>query len=94
MIPKKEIDKIAYLCRLKLDDREAEKYGQQLSSIIDHFELLSELETEGVEPTFGIYQKKHVLRSDRVEKFSDTAELLKCPTTKLKKNLFVTKSVF
>jgi len=94
MVKKEEIKKIAKLCRLKLKEEEIEKYSQQLSKIIDYFKLLSELDTEGVEPTLNAYRTKNVFREDKEKEFGNRKKIMECPGVKAKKDLFVAKSVF
>ena len=50
-ISKEEIDNIAELSRLELSAEEKEKFGEQLGSILDYVEQLSEVDTTDVEPT-------------------------------------------
>lgn len=45
-----EVRKIAHLARLELSEDEVEMVRPQLESILDFIEILSELDTESVEP--------------------------------------------
>ncbi len=45
-----EVEKVAKLARLKLDEIELELYTGQLSSILEHIARLEKLDIEGVEP--------------------------------------------
>jgi len=52
MIKKEEVKHIAKLARLGIDAKEQEKFQKDLSAILDYFESLKKVETEGIEPTF------------------------------------------
>jgi aspartyl-tRNA(Asn)/glutamyl-tRNA(Gln) amidotransferase subunit C len=59
-----EVDHIALLARLDLSPAERERAGRELSQILDHFEQLNQLDTEGVEPTSHVFPVVNVLRTD------------------------------
>ena len=61
-----EVDHIALLARLDLSPAERERAARELSQILDHFQQLSELDTEGVEPTRHVLPVVNVLRADEV----------------------------
>lgn len=44
------LTKTAHLARLKLTDSEATEFAQQLGTALQHFEKISQVRTEGVEP--------------------------------------------
>lgn len=46
-----EVLKIANLARLQLSAEEVDRYGGQLSAILDYIEKLKSLNVEGIEPT-------------------------------------------
>ncbi|MDP2735792.1 MAG: Asp-tRNA(Asn)/Glu-tRNA(Gln) amidotransferase subunit GatC [bacterium] len=50
MISKEQVFAVAKLARLKLEDREAERFEHELSEVLDYFDILKEADTEGVEP--------------------------------------------
>jgi aspartyl-tRNA(Asn)/glutamyl-tRNA(Gln) amidotransferase subunit C len=50
-LSKEEVLKIANLARLELSVAEVEKYGDQLSAILDYVETLNKLNVDGIEPT-------------------------------------------
>ena len=64
MLTKKEVEKIAELARLKLDEKEKEKFAEDLSSIIGYIQKLSEVNIEKVEPTTGGTDLESVTRQD------------------------------
>ncbi|MFS4458979.1 Asp-tRNA(Asn)/Glu-tRNA(Gln) amidotransferase subunit GatC [Bdellovibrio sp. HCB2-146] len=50
MIDKKTIEHIAKLARLQITEQEAQEYSLQLAKALNHFEQISKVNTEGVEP--------------------------------------------
>ena len=45
-LTKQQVEHIASLARLELTDQEKEKFTKELSSILDYFEQLKEVDTE------------------------------------------------
>jgi aspartyl-tRNA(Asn)/glutamyl-tRNA(Gln) amidotransferase subunit C len=64
MIDREQVLHVARLARLKLSDDEVERMSSELSGILDHVERISELDLEGVEPTWHVIELENVLRSD------------------------------
>ena len=65
-LAKQEIQHIAKLARLELDDAELEKYGGQLSAVLDYIGQLKEVEVKGVLPTAQVTGLENVLRDDEI----------------------------
>jgi aspartyl-tRNA(Asn)/glutamyl-tRNA(Gln) amidotransferase subunit C len=63
-IDSKEIDIIANLSRIKLDDSESDKFKNELVKILDYVEKLNELDLNKVKPTFHTSSMKNVFRED------------------------------
>jgi aspartyl-tRNA(Asn)/glutamyl-tRNA(Gln) amidotransferase subunit C len=63
-LSKSEIQHIAKLARLDLTEAELEKYGGQLSKILDYIDQLKEVDVKGVEPTAQITGLENVWRED------------------------------
>ena len=61
------VKKVAELARLEIGDTLSEKIEGQLQSILDHFELLSEVPTEGVDPLVTPIEVSQYLRPDEVK---------------------------
>ena len=55
---------MARLARLRLSDDEVERMSSELSGILEHVELISELDLEDVEPTSHVIEPENVLRPD------------------------------
>lgn len=64
MIVKKDLEHVAWLCRLELSKEEKEKYMLQFNSILDYFSQIDEVNTDGVEPTYHVLQLSNVFRED------------------------------
>ncbi|MCK9578940.1 MAG: Asp-tRNA(Asn)/Glu-tRNA(Gln) amidotransferase subunit GatC [Methanoregula sp.] len=65
-LSKQEIQHIADLARLELTDEELEKYGSQLSGILDYIDELKEVDTANVNPTAQVTGLQNVMRADEV----------------------------
>lgn len=59
-----EVRHIAHLARLGLTDADVEKFAPQLSEILDYFERLKAVDTEGVPPTTYPLDLHNVMRDD------------------------------
>ncbi len=62
-----DIKHIAELSRLNLSAAEMKKYGEQISSVLEYIEQLSEVETKKVEPTAQVSGLVDVWRTDEVK---------------------------
>jgi aspartyl-tRNA(Asn)/glutamyl-tRNA(Gln) amidotransferase subunit C len=71
---------VANLARIQLSDEEVERYGAQLTSVMAHIEKLSEVDVEGVEPTYHSATSENRVRQDEpVESLSPAAFLANTP---------------
>ena len=59
-----EVRHIALLARVGMTDDEIEVMREQLSGILEHFRVLQQADTEGVEPTAHSVDARSVLRED------------------------------
>ncbi len=71
MIDKEQVRKVAHLARLELTPEEEEQFTTQLSSILDYFEQLSELDVSDVPPTMRAIDVSNVTRQDELQPYSD-----------------------
>lgn len=62
-----DVDQIALLARLALDDDEAEQMRAELTAILGHMDALAEVDTTGVEPMTHAVPMDLPLRPDVVE---------------------------
>lgn len=65
-LSREEVEHIAILCRISLDPEEVERMREQLSLILDQFEVLRELDMTGVPPTGHAVPLENVQREDEV----------------------------
>ncbi|MCZ6890942.1 MAG: Asp-tRNA(Asn)/Glu-tRNA(Gln) amidotransferase subunit GatC [Chloroflexi bacterium] len=59
-----EVQHITLLARVRLDPEELERYRTQLSALLEHFQVLQEVDTEGVSPTGSSVLQESVMRDD------------------------------
>ena len=59
-----EVEKIASLSMLSLDEEKKKMLQKNLDDILGHAQKLNELDTEGVEPTSYILKQQNVVRED------------------------------
>ncbi len=71
-----EVRHIARLARLGVSEEDVEHFCGQLSSILDYFEELKQLDTEDVPPTAYPLDLHNVLRSDDTAPCTDAADIL------------------
>ncbi|OKH13178.1 Asp-tRNA(Asn)/Glu-tRNA(Gln) amidotransferase subunit GatC [[Limnothrix rosea] IAM M-220] len=76
MIDLEQVRKVAHLARLDLTPDEEAILPQQLSGILDYVEQLSELDTDGVEPTTRAIDVSNIFREDTQKTFGDRESLL------------------
>lgn len=65
-ITREEIDHLAKLSDLSLSDEEAESLKDDLENIIKYISQLDELDTDGVEPTYQVFEMENVWREDKI----------------------------
>ncbi len=73
-----QVRKVAHLARLELTSDEEEKFTTQLSSILDYFEQLSELDTSDVPPTTRAIDVSNVVRPDELQPDHNRDAILAC----------------
>lgn len=61
-----EVRRLARLARIGLDDDEVERLRSDLSTCLDHFRMLAEIDTDGVPPTAHAGAIESVEREDVV----------------------------
>jgi aspartyl-tRNA(Asn)/glutamyl-tRNA(Gln) amidotransferase subunit C len=65
-LSREEVLHIARLARLGTTDADVDKMMQQLSNIIDNFEILQTVNTDGVPPTAQSIALENVMRADEI----------------------------
>lgn len=75
-LSREEVLHIAALARLGMTEEEVTKYGAQLSNILENFEILNKVDTEGVAPTAQPNNLCNVLKEDVVEPSLPQADVM------------------
>ncbi|WP_294755956.1 Asp-tRNA(Asn)/Glu-tRNA(Gln) amidotransferase subunit GatC [uncultured Flavonifractor sp.] len=70
------VDYVSELSRLKLPEAEKAAMAAELEKIVDYMDVLSGLDTTGVEPLSHVFPVKNVLRADQVAPSCDREALL------------------
>lgn len=65
-ISRKEVEYVAHLARLNLNENELVTMTKQLDNILSYVDKLEELDTEGVQPTTHAFSISNAFREDVV----------------------------
>ena len=71
-----EVEAVASLAQLELDEAEIDLFGRQLAEILTYVEQLQRIDTTGVPPTASIVSAHAADRDDAVRPSLDRAEAL------------------
>lgn len=63
---REDVEHVALLARLNLDEAEVARYTHELNDILEHINKLNELEVENVKPTSHVIPIQNVFRKDKV----------------------------
>ena len=63
-LSREEVLHIARLARVALTEEEITRMSEQLSNLLEHFQVLQQVDTEGVPPTAQSVELKSVMRDD------------------------------
>lgn len=72
-----QVQRIAELARLSLDDAEAARYADELSKILEFAQSIRKLDTSNVPPTTHVLDIVDVWREDEVGPMLDRESVLK-----------------
>ena len=61
-----QVHHIAELAKLELSDAEVALFSEQLSDMLDHFQMLNALDTDDIPPTAQAIRQRNVMRDDVV----------------------------
>jgi aspartyl-tRNA(Asn)/glutamyl-tRNA(Gln) amidotransferase subunit C len=75
-ISREDVEHIAYLARLGLDEDEKVRLQQQLSNILDTMRVLDRLDTQQIPPTAQVIPVRGVMRDDVVRPSWPTEQVL------------------
>lgn len=77
-LTKDDVLKLAKLARLRLTDKEVEKFQDEISSILGYVEMLKDVDVDGLKPTSQVTGLVNVTRADEVKDYgADQLALLK-----------------
>ncbi|MFA5069883.1 MAG: Asp-tRNA(Asn)/Glu-tRNA(Gln) amidotransferase subunit GatC [Patescibacteria group bacterium] len=93
IISKKEVAHTAALSRLKLSEKEIEKFSRELTAILGYIGKLKELDTDKVEAGLKASGWENKVRPDKVLAFKDEKKILK-NAPKTSTNFIEVKGVF
>ncbi|UQS86387.1 Asp-tRNA(Asn)/Glu-tRNA(Gln) amidotransferase subunit GatC [Nicoliella spurrieriana] len=75
-IDKETVNHVAELAKLSLTKDQLPYFTDQLGSIMDLIDTLSEVDTEGVEPTYSVTDQINVMREDVAQNWGERDALL------------------
>jgi aspartyl-tRNA(Asn)/glutamyl-tRNA(Gln) amidotransferase subunit C len=75
-LTREEVEHIAELARLGLTEEEKDRLADQLSAILEYFQVLQQLDTATVPPTTTAIPLTNVMREDQVEPSSPREDIL------------------
>ena len=75
-ITKEEVNKVAHLARLELNDNEINNHAEQLEKILDYIKQLEKIDTDGVSCTTRAIEVTNVFRKDEKKNYECNEELL------------------
>ena len=70
------IKHLASLSDFSLNDKEAEALTGDLKNIINYISELDKLDTDGIEPTYQVFEMENVWRDDEIKEQDATREQL------------------
>ncbi len=76
-ISQAEVEHIAQLARIELDEKDKKTFSAQLTEILEYVHKLNEVDTNDVEPTAHVTQLKNIKRSDKAGTCTGQADLIK-----------------
>lgn len=65
MLTPNDVRRVAQLTRIAMTDQEVETLRAQLAKVLDHFQSLRQVSTDGVEPTGHATETDSVMRDDQ-----------------------------
>lgn len=93
MFTEKDIEKISELVKLPVTDDEKKKLAGMLSQTTEYMDMLNELDTNGVEPTYQVTGLSNIYQSEDLSQTLTQEEVLKnAPNSK--EGMIQTSAVF
>ena len=75
-LSREEVLHIALLARLGVTEEDVEKFREQLSNILENFEVLQQVDTSDVPPTAQSITMRNVMKDDEAVNSLPPAEIL------------------
>ena len=75
-LPREEVQHIASLCRIGMTEEDLATMPEQLSHILELFQVLQEIDTEGVPPSHHSVSSETVMRQDEPRPSLDKEDVL------------------
>lgn len=92
-LTREEVEHVALLGRLALTPEELERFTVQLNAILEYFEQLRSINTEGVPPTSHVIPLQNVFREDVVEESLPVEDALQNAPSRLAETFRVPRIV-
>lgn len=71
-----DVTKMATLARLAIDAPTQERFARQFGDILRHMDVLTKIDTQGVEPLYSPVQHSTATRPDAAKRVHDRADVL------------------
>jgi aspartyl-tRNA(Asn)/glutamyl-tRNA(Gln) amidotransferase subunit C len=75
-ITRDDVEHVAYLARLGLDDEEKDRLATQLSNILDAMQVIDRLDTSAIPPTAQVIPLHNVMRDDEARPSAPREEIM------------------
>ena len=75
-ITKEEVEKVAHLARLELNENEVNNHAEQLEKILDYIGQLEKIDTDNIPCTTRAIEVTNVFRKDEKKNYDSTEEIL------------------
>ncbi len=75
-LTREDVLHIALLARLGLTDTEVERFREQLSNILENFEILQQVDTTDIPPTAQSIALQNIVRDDEVAESLPPSQIL------------------
>ncbi|MDF1592846.1 MAG: Asp-tRNA(Asn)/Glu-tRNA(Gln) amidotransferase subunit GatC [Desulfobacterales bacterium] len=92
-ITKEEVQHVAHLARLDIDERNMDALAGQIGKILDYVDMLSRVNTEGVKPTTHAILLTNAFREDSETVHMDREKSMANAPDKLDANFLVPKVI-
>ncbi len=76
-ITRDTVEHIAWLAHIELSDEEKNLLTEQFNKILDYFEVIDEVDTENVPPTYHVLDLVNIFRDDMPENPMSREEALR-----------------